>query len=266
MIQQSEFRIPFQPPTFFTGASAAVGTERNADTGAVDDGLSAFLSARTRLLGIAYRVLKSSAEAEDIVQDVWIRWQTTDRSPIRDATAFLSTTTMRLAINVVQSARWRRETNLEPSLPQSADTGADPDLGARRKEALRTAVVVLLERLSPAERAAYVLREAFDYSYREIANVLRVQEANARQLVNRARRHLVDGRHSAVNSAEEEYFRSALTAAVQNGALAPLESFFVGAADGAGRKDERAANSRSTHRDLPCDALSWTALETAAAA
>jgi RNA polymerase sigma-70 factor (ECF subfamily) len=266
MIQQSEFHTQFQPPPFVNGSSSGVGTKRHAEAEVEDDGLSAFLSARARLLGIAYRVLRSSAEAEDIVQDVWIRWQTTDRSPIRDATAFLATTTMRLAINVIQSARWRRETDLESSLPQSADTSADPDLEARRKEALRTAVVVLLERLSPAERAAYVLREAFDYSYREIANVLRVQEANARQIVNRARRHVVDGRHGVVNSAEEQCFRSALTAAVQNGALAPLESFFVGVADGTVRKDQHVASTRSTFGELHCDAFAWTALETAAAA
>src|SRR5262245_17507164 len=87
-----------------------------------DDGLSAFLSVRSRLFGIAYRMLGSASEAEDTVQDVWVRWQTADRSVVRDAAAFLATTTTRLAINVLQSARSRRETDMDSSLPELADT------------------------------------------------------------------------------------------------------------------------------------------------
>ena len=79
-----------------------------------DDGLSAFLRVRPRLFGIAYRMLGSATEAEDIVQDAWVRWQTADRSVVRDAPAFLATTTTRLAINVIQSARSRRERYVEP--------------------------------------------------------------------------------------------------------------------------------------------------------
>ena len=159
-----------------------------------DDGLSAFLSVRPRLFGIAYRMLGSAADAEDIVQDVWVRWQTTDRSVVRSAVAFLATTTIRLAINVMQSARWRRETYLGPWQPEPVDTSADPGLGVERGEALELAVLILMEKLSPAERAAYVLREAFDYAYRDIADTLRLQEANARQLVSRARQHMANGR------------------------------------------------------------------------
>ena len=97
-----------------------------------DDGLAAFLSVRPRLFGIAYRMLGSAAEAEDIVQDVWVRWQTADRSLVRDAAAFLVTTATRLAINVMQSARSRRETCVGPWLPEPVDTSADPRLGAER--------------------------------------------------------------------------------------------------------------------------------------
>jgi len=159
-----------------------------------DDGLSAFLSVRPRLFGIACRTLGSAAEAEDVVQDVWVRWQTADRSLVRDAAAFLATTTTRLAINVMQSARSRRETYVGPRLPEPVDTSADPRLEAERGEALRLGVLVLLEKLSPTERAAYILREAFEYAYRDIADILRLQEANARQLVTRARQHLANGR------------------------------------------------------------------------
>ena len=151
-----------------------------------DDGLSAFMSVRPRLFGIAYRMLGSAAEAEDIVQDVWVRWQTADRSLVRDATAFLVTTATRLAINVMQSARSRRETYVGAWL-QPVDAGADPRLGAERRQALAFGVLLLLEKLTPTERGAYILREAFDYPYREIANVLRLDEANARQVVTRAR-------------------------------------------------------------------------------
>jgi RNA polymerase sigma factor (sigma-70 family) len=167
---------------------------RPVETSTDDDGLSAFLNVRPRLFGIAYRMLGSAAAAEDIVQDVWVRWQTTDRSVVRDTPAFLATTTTRLAINVIKSARSRRETYMGPSLPEPVDTSADPALGAERSEALEFAVLLLLEKLSPTERAAYVLREAFDYSYREIADILRLEEANTRQLVTRARQHLAAGR------------------------------------------------------------------------
>ena len=95
-----------------------------------DDGLSAFLSVRPRLFGIAYRMLGSAAEAEDIVQDVWVRWQTADRSVVRDAAAFLATTATRLAINVMQSARSRRETYVGPWLPEPVDTERRPSVGS----------------------------------------------------------------------------------------------------------------------------------------
>jgi hypothetical protein len=91
---------------------------------------------RPRLFGIAYRMLGSAAEAEDIVQDVWVRWQTTDRSLVRDGAAFLATTTTRLAINVMQSARSRRETHVGLWLPEPVDTSANSGLGLERGEGL----------------------------------------------------------------------------------------------------------------------------------
>jgi RNA polymerase sigma-70 factor (ECF subfamily) len=208
------------------------------DTGADDDGLSAFLSVRRRLFGIAYRMLGSAAEAEDIVQDVWVRWQTTDRRVVRDASAFLVTTTTRLAINVIQSARSRRETYVGPWLPEPIDTSADPRLGAERGEALEFAVLMLLEKLSPTERAAYVLREAFEYPYREIAGMLRLEEANTRQLVTRARQHVADGRRAPVSAAEQRRLLDAFITAAQGGDVAALAGLFasdiVSTSDGGG--------------------------------
>src|SRR3954454_5513730 len=112
-------------------------------------------------------MLGSASEAEDIVQDVWLRWQSADRRAVLDPPAFLATTTTRLAISVAQSARSRHETYVGPWLPEPVDTSADPTLGAERGEALELAVLMLLEKLTPTERAAYILREAFDYSHRQ---------------------------------------------------------------------------------------------------
>lgn len=268
MIQRTQLEeiAPLQGLSCVSDSLTSIRSEiARGETGPGDDGLPVFLSMRARLCAIAYRILKSAAEAEDIVQDVWIRWQTTDRSAVRDAAAFLVTTTTRLAISVIQSARWRRETTIGPSLWESVDTSDDPELEAERREGLQSAVLVLLEKLSPAERAAYALREAFDYSYREIARILRVQEANARQLVTRARQHLVDGRHAAVNSIEQRCFLAAFVAAAQNGAFATLESFFVGARGSTG-KDERARQTGTAIVEPLRDVPSWPALDTAVAA
>ncbi|MGO4760741.1 sigma-70 family RNA polymerase sigma factor, partial [Streptomyces sp. 2MCAF27] len=145
---------------------------------------------RPRLFGLAYRVLGSAVEAEDVVQEVWLRWQKTDRSAVVSPAAFLSSVTTRLAINVAQSARVRRETYIGPWLPEPIDTSSDPEVGAQRAEALELALLLVLEKLSPAERAAYVLREAFDYSYPEIADMLQLSVVNVRKIVSRARKHL----------------------------------------------------------------------------
>jgi RNA polymerase sigma-70 factor (ECF subfamily) len=188
-----------------------------------DNALSAFVSVRPRLFGIAYRILGAAAEAEDVVQDVWVRWQMADRSLVRDPKAFLVTMTTRLAINVTQSARSRRETHVGPGLPEPVDMSADPELGAARGEGLEAGIRLLLEKLSPSERAAYILRVAFDYPYRDIANVLRVEEASARQVVTRARQHVLNGRSTPPNSADQRRLLDAFIAAAHNGDVADLE-------------------------------------------
>ena len=188
-----------------------------------DDGLSAFMSVRPRLFRIAYRMLRSTAEAEDVVQDAWVRWQTADRSSVRDVAAFLATTTTRLAINVMQSARSRRETNAGPWRPDPVDTSADPERGAERGEGLEAAMHLLLEKLTTTERVAYILREAFDYPYRDIAHSLNLEEANARQVVTRARQHLANGRKMSANSTEQRRLLEAFIAAAQTGVVVGLE-------------------------------------------
>jgi RNA polymerase sigma-70 factor, ECF subfamily len=151
--------------------------------------LDSFETVRPRLYGIASRVTGNAAEADDVVQDAWIRWQGTDRSVVRDAPAFLATSTARLAINVTQSARVRRETHLA-AVPEPVDPRSDPAIAAEEAEEVELALRTLSEKLGPTERAAFVMREAFDYPYREISHAVGVSEANARQLVTRARQRL----------------------------------------------------------------------------
>ncbi|GGX80238.1 hypothetical protein GCM10010515_54910 [Streptomyces fructofermentans] len=208
-------------------------------TGAdLDRVAESFEQQRSRLFGIAYRILGSVTEAEDVVQDAWLRWQATDRDVVREPGAFLTRMTTRLAINVAQSARVRRETYVGPWLPEPVDTGADPQLGAERGEALELAVLLLLERLNPVERAAYVLREAFRYPYDRIADVLRLSPANTRQIVSRARKHLSAERREPVDAKCHRRLLEAFITAARTGDVAALENVLsagvVAYADGNG--------------------------------
>jgi RNA polymerase sigma-70 factor (ECF subfamily) len=206
----------------------------------VDDGVAEFVAVRSRLFGIAYRMLGSAAEAEDIVQDVWLRWQAYDRATVRNAGAFLTTTATRLAINVAQSARVRREGYVGSWLPEPVDTSADPTLGAETGEALELAVLVLLENLSPTERAAYILREAFEYPYRRIAEILGVSEVNARQLVSRGVKRVRASRRNVgdVDVNAQRRLLATFVAAAQSGGLAELEALLaadvISVSDGGG--------------------------------
>jgi RNA polymerase sigma-70 factor (ECF subfamily) len=210
-------------PLSQTGSSLPFSMETTEN----NDGLSVFFDVRPRLFGIAYRMLGSAAEAEDIVQDVWLRWQSANRSAVEAPPAYLATTTTRLCINLAQSAHSRRETYIGTLLSEPVDTSGDPALGAERSQALKLAVLVLLEKLPPTERAAYILHEAFDYSYRQIADILQMREANTRQLVSRARKHIADGRRTPVNSGEHRRLLDAFIAAAQKGHMAGLENLFA---------------------------------------
>jgi RNA polymerase sigma-70 factor, ECF subfamily len=201
-----------------------------AASSALDHAASTFASLRPRLFGIAYRMLGSSAEAEDVVQDAWLRWQTCDRDTVLNSTAFLVTTTTRLAINAAQSARWRRDTYVGHWPHEPVDAGVDPESRVEERDALGRAVRVLLERLSPTERAAYVLREAFDYPYARIATILQLNEVNVRKLVSRARRHVKLGRSKSVSGGQHGQLLDAFLAAAQHGDLAAIEEIFAVAA------------------------------------
>ena len=195
--------------------------------GSLDEALSVFAGVRPRLFGMAYRMLGSAADAEDVVQNAWLRWQATDRSAVVDPPAFLATVTARLAINLAESARSRREGYIGPWLPEPVDTRADPRLGAEHGEALGLAVLALMERLTSRERGAYVLREAFDYPYERIAEIMGLEEANVRQLVSRAKRHVAENRRAPVDPAEQRRLMEAFVAAAQAGDASALERLFA---------------------------------------
>jgi len=235
------------------------------------DALAVFSHVRPRLFGIAYRMLGSAAEAEDILQDAWLRWQTTDRTAVLDPSAFLATVTTRLAINVTQSARSRKETYPGTWLPEPVSTSDDPHLGAERAEALSLAVLLLMERLSPTERAAYILREAFDYPYPDIAEILQLSEANARQLVSRARKHIAEERSIGSEMPDLIARQSLLltfVAAAQEGNLAALEKLFaedvLTCADGGGfvraARAPLTGRDRVTHLIMAISSYFWTSI------
>lgn len=205
----------------------------------VDVDADVFESVRPRLFGIAYRMLGEVGAAEDVLQDAWLRWDKTDRDAVVEPGAYLATVVTRLAIAELSSARSRREVYVGPWLPEPVDTSADPLLGAERAEALSLAVLLLLERLSPAERAAFVLHAAFDYPHARVAEVLETSEANARQLYARAKRHLDSERSRPVGPGERSRLLAAFAAAAQAGDLESLEGVLaadvVAISDGGGK-------------------------------
>ncbi|MCM4078893.1 sigma-70 family RNA polymerase sigma factor [Paractinoplanes hotanensis] len=165
--------------------------------------LSDFLRVRSRLLRIAQRVIGREAGAEDIVQDAWLRWNRTDRSVVRNVPAFLCRTTTMLAINATQTAHVRHQSLSAPWAMDRPDPADGPATVVERAEEVRAAMLLLVQRLTPRERCAYVLREAFDYPHRQIADVLGMTEVNARQLIRRARIRLRAGRDRPASSAEQ---------------------------------------------------------------
>jgi RNA polymerase sigma factor (sigma-70 family) len=187
-----------------------------------------FQSVRARLFGIAYHTLGRASDAEDVLQEAWVCWQRTDRTQVRDSVAFLVTITRRVALNAVMSAHARREVSVGDRLPERTRASVDPALEAERGEAIAGAAQLLLERLSPAERAVYVLREAFEYPFRQIADVLGLSEANVRQLACRARKHLAGQRHRPAGPAERDRLRDAFLNAARAGDMAGLTCLLIG--------------------------------------
>jgi RNA polymerase sigma-70 factor (ECF subfamily) len=159
---------------------------------ATSDPAASFEPHRRRLLGLAYRMLGSMADAEDAVQEAYLRWHGADRGEVLEPRAFLMTTTTRICLDMLTSARARREQYVGPWLPEPVvDTAAlAPDTGTELAEDLSIALLLTLERLSPLERAAFLLHDAFDFSFGEVATALERSEAACRQLAARARAHV----------------------------------------------------------------------------
>ncbi|MFF9676295.1 sigma-70 family RNA polymerase sigma factor [Streptomyces eurythermus] len=159
--------------------------------------LDRFEAGRDRLASLAYRLLGSAADAEDAVQDAFLRWQAADRERIEVPEAWLTKVVTNLCLDRLRSAQARHERAVGDRLPEPLLQG-DPMLGPadtfEQRESVSLAVLTLMERLSPVERAAYVLREAFSYSHAEIAGILDITESASQQHVHRARRHLAAGR------------------------------------------------------------------------
>ena len=159
-----------------------------------------FQTHRPRLLALAYRLLGSRTDAEDVVQDAWLRWAGTDTAGITDAEAWLVTATTRLGLDRLRAAARQRVDYVGPWLPEPLQVSLDlpaepaPDQVHALAEDVSLAFLTLLEQLGPEERAAFLLKEVFDHDYRDIAPLLGHSEANCRQLVHRARQRLQAGR------------------------------------------------------------------------
>src|SRR4051794_21071809 len=191
--------------------------------------------------GVAYRMLGSVAEAEDVAQEALLRL-TRQEGPIDEPAAWITTVATRLSINVLRSARARRESYVGPWLPEPVleDMAPGPAARAELADSLSLALLALLERLNPVERAAYLLREVFGYGYAEIAGVIEQSEVNSRQLVTRARKHIEASRpRFDADEAARDALLDRFLAAAEEGDLEALESMLaeeaVLYADGGGK-------------------------------
>jgi RNA polymerase sigma-70 factor (TIGR02957 family) len=194
--------------------------------------VEAFEELRPRAFAIAYRMLGSVSEAEDVVQEAYLRLHRAEQAGerIESPRAYLSTVVTRLAIDGLRSARARRETYVGEWLPEPllADPEADPARQAEVADTLSLAFLVLLETLSPEQRAVFLLREVFDYPYDRIAEIVGKSEANVRQLAVRARRHVEEGRTRFDASREQrEQLADRFFAAATEGDLPALEALLA---------------------------------------
>ena len=189
----------------------------------MDDGLEAFEQARPRLLGLAYRILGSRADAEDAVQDCFLKWRAADRGRIANPAAWLSTACTRRCLDLLRAPHRSRVDYVGPWLPEPIHTAAPAERDEGLAASLTTAFLLMLERLTPRERAAYLLHEVFEQPYGEIAATLEMEEAACRKLVSRARAHLSEGRARHVTPVQtQDRLLAAFEAAIASGDAAGL--------------------------------------------
>ena len=190
-----------------------------------DNQTDEFEAHRPRLVRLAYRMLGSMLEAEDIVQDAWLRWRRADRGAVATPGAYLTRIVTRLCLDVLKSARVRRETYIGPWLPEPV---VEPEDDALRADDLTLTLMLALERLSPLERAAFLLHDVFDVPLGEVAATLDRAPAAVRQLAARARKHVRDGRPRYDVSREEgARIAQAFFAASTKGDLAELRGLLA---------------------------------------
>jgi len=204
--------------------------------------VEAFTAVRPLLYSIAYRMLGSAMEAEDVVQEAYLRWREASDTDVRSHRAYLVTIVTRLSINQLRSARVQRETYVGPWLPEPIVTEHAPDASWRVElaESLSMAFLVLLERLSPIERAVFLLHDVFEFEYAEIARIVDKSEANCRQLLARAKKHLGGPRPRFEVAPEHnrrmlERFSRAATTGDMDGLLALLAEDITLWSDGGGK-------------------------------
>jgi RNA polymerase sigma-70 factor (ECF subfamily) len=196
---------------------------------------------REHLRNLAYRMLGTLADADDVVQEAFLRWRATDRSQVRSPRAFLSTTVTRLSIDRRREIEARKETYVGPWLPEPiVELESSPSSRAETAESVSLALLHVLESLSPVERAAYLMRVMFDYDYREIAEILDKTEASCRQLVSRAQSHVQVQRPRFEASAEEvqritDSFLAACTTGDLHGLVQLLHEDAVMTSDSGGK-------------------------------
>jgi RNA polymerase sigma factor (sigma-70 family) len=228
-------------------ASDDVEQERPPWNPSTVDDVERFELSRPRLAAIAYRLLGSAEEAEDIVQETFLRWQAADVDRVEVPEAWLTKVLTNLCLNQLTSARARRETYVGRWLPEPLLAG-DPMLGpadtAEQRESVSYAVLTLMERLSPNERAVYVLREAFDHPHREIAEILHITEAASQQIFHRAKQHVAHGRaHGEIDPADArrvvEEFLAAATSGRTDELVRLLTKDAVSVGDGGGKVPAR---------------------------
>jgi RNA polymerase sigma factor (sigma-70 family) len=192
--------------------------------------LTVFEMARPRLLGLAYRLLGSAADAEDAVQDTYLRWQAADRLAITSPAAWLTTACTNRCLDILKSASRKRMDYIGPWLPEplQTETVQSPEEQFELASSLTTAFLLLLERLTPKERAAYLLREVFGSSYKDVAEALHLKEATCRQLVSRASRLVGQGKMRSMPTVErQKQLLSAFEDAISTGSLTSLSALLT---------------------------------------
>jgi RNA polymerase sigma-70 factor (ECF subfamily) len=187
---------------------------------AADPATDAFVAHRNLLFTVAYEILGSAADTEDVLQETWLRWAEVDLAQVRDQRAFLVRVTTRRALDRLRALRRRKETYVGPWLPEPLLTSPDVAENAELAESLSMAVMLVLETLSPTERAVFVLREVFDVGYDEIAEAVGKTPAAVRQIAHRSRKH-VDARRprEVVSPRQAQAALSAFQHAVETGDL-----------------------------------------------